>query len=102
MDRRLYSCGIFIDLKKAFDTVDHRILLGKLYFYGFRGVLHNWFLSYLTGRKQTTEVGGRISSSETRELKQSRRRRQQKPNKVAYLTMKNSIFARFARAFLIF
>ena len=65
MDRRLYSCGIFIDLKKAFDTVDHRILLGKLYFYGFRGVLHNWFLSYLTGRKQTTEVGGHISSSET-------------------------------------
>lgn len=57
MDRRLYSCGIFIDLKKAFDIVDHRILMGKLYFYGFRGVLHNWFLSYLTGRKQkVTEV----------------------------------------------
>ena len=38
----------------------------------------------------------------TRELKQSRRRRQQKPHKFAYLTMKNSIFARFARAFFIF
>ena len=62
MDRRLYPCRIFIDLKKAFDTVDHRILLD---FYGFRGVLHNWFLSYLTDRKQTTEVGGHISSSET-------------------------------------
>ena len=38
----------------------------------------------------------------TRELKQSRRRRQQKPHKFAYLTIKNSIFARFARAFFIF
>ena len=37
-----------------------------------------------------------------RELKQPRRRRQQKPHKFAYFTMKNSIFARFARAFFIF
>ena len=41
------------------------------------------------------------SSVDFRELKQPRRRRQQKPNKFAYLTMKNSIFARFARAFFI-
>ena len=40
--------------------------------------------------------------SDIRELKQPRRRRQQKPHKFAYLTMKNSIFARFARAFFIF
>ena len=44
----------------------------------------------------------RLRRNVSRELKQSRRRRQQKPHKFAYLTMKNSIFARFARAFFIF
>ena len=43
-----------------------------------------------------------FQENEIRELKQPRRRRQQKPHKFAYLTMKNSVFASFARAFFIF
>ena len=54
MDKRLFSCGVCIDLKKAFDTVDHKILLHKLDHYGFRGVINKWFSSYLQGRTQTT------------------------------------------------
>ena len=45
-----YSC--FIDLKKAFDTVDRKILLDKLYQYGLRGKIHKLMTNYLTGRKQ--------------------------------------------------
>ena len=50
MDNRKYSCGIFIDLKKAFDTVNHEILLTKHEHYGIRGVINSWFRSYLQGR----------------------------------------------------
>ena len=45
-----YSC--FIDLKKAFDTVDRTILLDKLYQYRFRGKIHKLMLNYLTERNQ--------------------------------------------------
>ena len=54
MDKRLFLCGVFIDLKKAFDTVDHKILLRKLYHYDFRGVTNKWFLS--TARKMAFTV----------------------------------------------
>ena len=58
LDEGKFVLGVFLDLKKAFDTIDHKILLSKLEHYGFRGVASNWFCSYLSNRKQFTYVNG--------------------------------------------
>ena len=47
-DSGKYTCGIFLDLKNAFDTVNHKILLDKLKHYGIRGLALDFFTSYLT------------------------------------------------------
>ena len=64
LDSEKLACGIFISLQKAFDTVDHEILLDKLQNCGFRGIYNIWLWSYLTGREQFVHIGGKNSSME--------------------------------------
>ena len=52
------GCGIFVDLQKAFDTVDHQILLAKVNHYGICEVSNDWFKSYLSNRNQYVSING--------------------------------------------
>jgi len=62
LDKGDFACGIFVDLQKAFDTVDINILLAKLQYYGVKGVANLWFKSFLTDRKQFVNINGAPSN----------------------------------------
>ena len=61
LDKNNFVGAVLIDLKKAFDTVDHKILLKKLWCYGFQNQSFDWFESYLTDRQQLTLVNNIMS-----------------------------------------
>ena len=61
IDNRGYNIAIFLDLQKAFDTVNHGILIKKLERLGFRGIILEWFKSYLSGRSITVYVNKTLS-----------------------------------------
>lgn len=64
LNDKCYVIGIFIDIKKAFDTINHEILLMKMERYGFRGLFKEFLQSYLTGRTQFVKIGSTASSVE--------------------------------------
>ena len=61
IDNNMYTCGVCLDFSKAFDTVNHSILLRKMEQYGIRGVPLQLFTSYLTNRQQYTAIGNFVS-----------------------------------------
>ena len=58
LENNKFACEIFIDLEKAFYTVDHNMLLSKLNYYGITGIPNDWFQSYLSNRFQFISING--------------------------------------------
>ena len=58
LDEGKYACGVFVDFQKAFDTVNHNILIKKLSFFGINGKIKEWVESYLSNRKQFVSILG--------------------------------------------
>ena len=65
LDNNKYCIGVFIDLKKAFDTVDHTLLVKKFKYYGVRGITSKFLESYLCNRKQYVNYGDYNSAEQT-------------------------------------
>ena len=64
MDNKQCTLAVFLDLSKAFDTIDHMTLLSKLAHHGVRGIAFEWFRNYLTNRRQYVQINGKISNTE--------------------------------------
>ena len=60
LDKNKFCAGVFVDLKKAFDTVDHESYWKNSH-HGIRGIANEWFCSYLTSRKQYVIIGNQVS-----------------------------------------
>lgn len=56
IDHKDLTVSVFIDLSKAFDTIDHKLLLKKMQKYGFRGIAYDWLGSYLSNREQYVHI----------------------------------------------
>ena len=65
LDKGNFACGVFVDLEKAFDTVNHNILLSKLEHCGIRGRENQWVKSFLTNRDQFVNLNNCTSSNKT-------------------------------------
>ena len=63
-DHGLYACGVYLDLKKAFDTVNQKIPLSKLHHCGIRGIANVWLKLFLANRTQYTNINESNSSPE--------------------------------------
>ena len=64
IENKEFTAGIFLDLSKAFDTVNHSILIEKLQHYGIRGIALEWFKNYLTNRTQVVKYNNVVSRKE--------------------------------------
>ena len=62
IDAKLLTLGVFLDISKAFDSINHELLLKKLYCYGMRGTIYNWLESYLANRNQYISLNSATSS----------------------------------------
>ena len=65
IDNGFLNGVVFIDLKKAFDTIDHEIILRKLSYFGADQATAKWFQSYLSNRTQRCNVNGNLSTAST-------------------------------------
>jgi len=66
LNKKQVIAGLFYDLPKAFDSVNHSVLLQKLFYYGVQETYHSWFKAYLTNRQQKVTItinGGNHSSN---------------------------------------
>jgi hypothetical protein len=63
IDQKEFAVGVFLDLSKAFDTIDHKILFDKLAYYGIRGLALDWVKSYFSNRLQFVQFNNYCSNA---------------------------------------